>query len=118
LDKDGVIHPQLRYCTSQLLAGAILVDGGTSIVINTVEPYSRDTLLDAHHERRLASAASSYPTAPTRSGYLSICTLTTPDGKKLVIGSHTCNFLITSSIRLDMRSTSYRPCDYTLQPLK
>lgn len=49
LNRDWLEYPQMRYCTSQLLAGAILIEGLTAIIINVVEPYSRDTLLDAHH---------------------------------------------------------------------
>ncbi|KAI8647135.1 hypothetical protein BD408DRAFT_409252 [Parasitella parasitica] len=87
LYRDWLHHPQMRYCTSQLLAGAILIEGATGIIINTGEPYSLDTLLDARHERRLLSAATSFPSKPNQYGFLSICQLSTPDGFKLIIGS-------------------------------
>jgi hypothetical protein len=52
LNKVWPIYPQLRYCCSHLLAGAILVDGVKAILLNTIELYSRDSLSDAHYERR------------------------------------------------------------------
>ncbi|KAI9494788.1 hypothetical protein BDB00DRAFT_871063 [Zychaea mexicana] len=64
LNQDWLQYPQLRYCTSQLLAGAIVVEEGVAIIIDTIEPYARDTLLDAHHERRLFGSASSFPSVP------------------------------------------------------
>ncbi|RCH80858.1 hypothetical protein CU098_007202 [Rhizopus stolonifer] len=106
LDRDWLQYLQMRYCTSQLLVVAILVEGSTSIAINTVEPYSRDILLDAHHEQKLFDAATSFPSAPDRYGFLSICQLSTPDDFKLTIGSLTCSFLVTSSLRLDIISVS------------
>lgn len=93
LNRDWLEYPQVRYCTSQLLAGAILIEGPTAIIINAVEPYSRDTLLDAHHERRLFGTATSLPSKPNKYDFLQICQLLTPDGLKLTIGSRTCNFL-------------------------
>lgn len=106
LDRDWLQYLQMRYCTSQLLVVAILVEGSTSISINTVEPYSRDILLDAHHEQKLFDAATSFPSAPDRYGFLSICQLSTPDDFKLTIGSLTCSFLVTSSLRLDIISVN------------
>lgn len=99
----------MRYCTSQLLAGAILIEGPTAIIINAVEPYSRDTLLDAHHEWRLFGTATSFPSKPNKYGFLRICQLLTLDGLKLTIGSRTCNFLVTSSLRLDIISINLGP---------
>ncbi|KAI9278060.1 hypothetical protein BY458DRAFT_545447 [Sporodiniella umbellata] len=81
----------------------------TAIVINALEPYSRDTLLDAHHERRFFGAATSFPSKLNHYGFLSICQLSTPDGLKLIVGSHTCNFLDTSSLRLDSISVNFGP---------
>ncbi|KAG1242522.1 hypothetical protein G6F68_016156 [Rhizopus microsporus] len=48
LNQDWLQYPQLRYCGSQLLAGSILVQDQAAILLNTIEPYSRDSLLDAH----------------------------------------------------------------------
>lgn len=116
LNRDWLQYPQMRYCTSQLLVGAILIEGSTAIVINALEPYSRDTLLDAHHERRLFGAATSFPSKPSQYGFLSICQLSTPDGLKLTIGSRTCNFLVTSSLRLDIISVNLGPATVHFTP--
>lgn len=120
LNQDWIQYPQLRYCTSQLFAGGILVEGGTAIILNAIEPYARDTFLDAHHERRLFGSSSSFPSTPGCYGYLSICVLPTPDGHKLVLGTCTCNFLVTSSLRLDCMSVNlgpttshFAPCENT-----
>ena len=64
LNEDWLQYPQLRFCLSQLLAGAILIDGTSALVINSIEPYCRDVLLDAHHERRLFDSATSYSQTP------------------------------------------------------
>ncbi|KAI7853567.1 hypothetical protein BDC45DRAFT_148601 [Circinella umbellata] len=64
LNEDWLQYPQLHFCLSQLLAGAILIDGTSALVINSIEPYCRDVLLDAHHERRLFDSASSYSQTP------------------------------------------------------
>ncbi|KAI8635742.1 hypothetical protein BD408DRAFT_155953 [Parasitella parasitica] len=116
LNRDWLQHPQMRYCTPQLLAGAILIEGATGIVINAVEPYSRDTLLDAHYERRFLGAATSFPSKPNQYGFLSICQLSTPDGLKLIIGSRTSNFLVTSSLRLDSISVNLGPATTHFTP--
>ncbi|KAI9015246.1 hypothetical protein CLU79DRAFT_724982 [Phycomyces nitens] len=108
LSRDWLEYPQLRYCGSQMLVGAILVDGQNSILLNTVEPYSRDPLLDAHYER-LSPDQSSFPETPGIYGFLSICLIDTQDGKKLIIGTRTCNFLVTSSMRLDVHSVNLGP---------
>ncbi|CAO3591759.1 unnamed protein product [Absidia cylindrospora] len=109
LNQDWLQYPQLRYCTSQLLAGAILVEKGMTIILNTVEPYARDTQLDAHHEKRFIGSVSSFPSAPGRYGYLSIRLLPSSDGQKLVLGTRTCNFLVTASLRLDTMSVNLGP---------
>ena len=108
LNGDWNFHPVLRYASSLLLTGTILVDGVQALHINCVEPYSRDTMLDAHHERRFGGE-SSFPLRCGRYGFLRICNLQTVDGSKLVVGSSTSNFLITSSLRLDKESVEVGP---------
>ncbi|CAO3660823.1 unnamed protein product [Rhizopus stolonifer] len=98
LNQDWLEYPQLRFCGSQLLAGAIIIEKPTSMLVNTVEPYARDPLLDAHYER--SPTKSSFPTEPGIYGHIRICLLDLPDGKKLVLGTRMCNFLVTSSMRL------------------
>lgn len=89
-----------------LLAGAILVEGSASILLHTIEPYGRDSSIDAHHERRLPGSPSSFPERQGPYGFLNICLLPTPDGQKLVLGSRSCNLLVTSSLRLDTHSVN------------
>ncbi|KAI9337084.1 hypothetical protein BD770DRAFT_415679 [Pilaira anomala] len=45
LSQDWLEYPQLRYCGSQMLTGAILAEKRIPILLSTVvEPYSRDSL--------------------------------------------------------------------------
>ncbi|KAG2206304.1 hypothetical protein INT47_007318 [Mucor saturninus] len=117
LNQDWLEYPHLRYCGSQMLAGAILVEGPNSILLNTVEPYSRDPLLDAHYEK-FTTGQSTFPTSLGIYGFLSICLVDTQDGRKLIIGTRTCNFLITSSMRLDVHSINLGPSTTHFTPTK
>lgn len=89
-----------------------------AILLNTIEPYARDTLLDAHHEKRLSGSSSSFPSISGPYGYLSICLLFTPDGQKLTLGTRTCNFLVTSSLRLDCMSVNIGPTTSHFAPFE
>ncbi|KAI7892560.1 uncharacterized protein EV154DRAFT_504824 [Mucor mucedo] len=117
LNQNWLEHPHLRYCGSKMLAGAILVEGPNSILLNTVEPYSRDPLLDAHYER-LTVGQSIFPTSLGIYGFLSFCLVDTQDGRKLIVGTRTCNFLITSSMRLDVHSINLGPSTTHFTPTK
>ncbi|CAO3601382.1 unnamed protein product [Absidia cylindrospora] len=113
LNKDWLVYPHLRFFASQLLAGAIVIDDSKSLFLNTVEPYGRDSSIDAHFERRLPGNASSYPTAVGPYGHLTIQVMPGAGGNenaaKLVVGTRTCNFLVTSSLRLDANSVNMGP---------
>ncbi|KAI8374646.1 uncharacterized protein BYT42DRAFT_414614 [Radiomyces spectabilis] len=109
LNKDWQLYPQLRFYASQLFAGAIMIDNGRAILINTVEPYSRDSSLDAHFERRLPGMPSSYPDARGKYGHFTTVLMQSDGVKKLVVGTRTCNLLVTSSIRLDIASVNIGP---------
>lgn len=84
-----------------MLAGAILVEGQNSILLNTVEHYSRDPLLDAHY-KQMSDDQLSFPDTLRFYRFLSICLIDTQDGKKLITGTWTCNFPITSSMRMNV----------------
>ncbi|KAG2200633.1 hypothetical protein INT47_007377 [Mucor saturninus] len=114
LNRDWLEYPQLRFCGSQLLAGAIIIEGQASILCNTIEPYGRDPLLDAHYER--SPVISSFPNELKMYGYIRVCILNTPDGQKLTIGTRTCNFLVTSSMRLDINSCNIGPATSHFRP--
>ncbi|KAG1462985.1 hypothetical protein G6F56_005392 [Rhizopus delemar] len=59
LNLDWFQYPQLGYYGSQLLVGSVLVQDQAAILLNTIEPYSRDSLLDAYYERRSSGSESS-----------------------------------------------------------
>ncbi|GAN11683.1 hypothetical protein MAM1_0810c11264 [Mucor ambiguus] len=93
LNKDWLLYPEMRYVCSQLLAGAILESNSQFLLVNTVEPYGRYVLDDAHHERRFTPASSTFPTNETR---MATCT-------------RACDLLITSSLRIDQVSVNLGP---------
>ncbi|CEG83034.1 hypothetical protein RMATCC62417_17012 [Rhizopus microsporus] len=106
LNQDWLVYPQLRYRGPQILAGAILVEGTTAIILNTIESYSRDCLTDAHRAQRQLGSLSSFSERRGLYGYLNICLLNTADGQKLILGTRTCNLLVTSSMWLDKESVN------------
>lgn len=116
LNQDWLLYPQFRYCCSQLLAGCIIMQDEVSILVNTIEPYARDSLIDAHFERRSTGSPSSFPTTSGRYDFLTVCLLPTNDGQKLMIGTRTSNFLVTSSIRLDRQSVNIGPATIHFHP--
>lgn len=77
LNQDEIEYRQLLYLTSQLSAGALLVEESISLLINTVEQFARDTITNAHYEKKLFGFSSSFPSVPSTYGYLSICLLQT-----------------------------------------
>ncbi|KAI9005449.1 hypothetical protein CLU79DRAFT_881916, partial [Phycomyces nitens] len=119
LHKDWLLYPNMKYVTPQLLAGAILEDDSKYIIINTIEPYDRYILNDAHHERRFQPELSTFPTKKGR--YQDVQVLLVPSVEnggimKLNIGSRTCNLLITSSLRLDCESVNLGASTYHFKP--
>ncbi|ORX49080.1 hypothetical protein DM01DRAFT_1409550 [Hesseltinella vesiculosa] len=92
-----------------VFSGAILFDGQTSLMINTVEPYGRDVHDDAHFERRSDDQPPSYPANRGPYGHIQVITLNTADCKKLVIGTRTCHLLVACSMRLDLNSVNVGP---------
>ncbi|SAM05377.1 hypothetical protein [Absidia glauca] len=81
-----------------------------SLFIHSVGPYYRDSSTDAHFERRLTDSASSFPRESGLYGYLNVVLLPYTDSvTKLVIGTRTCNMLVTSSLRLDIESVNMGP---------
>ncbi|KAI8067498.1 hypothetical protein BC940DRAFT_300887 [Gongronella butleri] len=110
LNRDWLIHPQLKHAAAQLLAGAILLNSsnGQAVMVNCVEVYGRTKAIDAHREhfgsiKGHTMDTSLPPPIPIKYKDVWPTTLSTGDGPKLIIGSQTCNALVTSSMRLDRR---------------
>ncbi|KAF7727540.1 hypothetical protein EC973_007413 [Apophysomyces ossiformis] len=108
LNEDWLLYPQLRYVTSSIFAGAIMIEGNTALLINCVEPYGRLKAVDAHYERRLQKDTSSFPEKAGKYGWLKIVSSSEEGGQKLKIGTRTCNLLVTSSVRID-NGSGYAP---------
>ncbi|KAI7850002.1 hypothetical protein BDC45DRAFT_519179 [Circinella umbellata] len=106
INKDWAFFPQLRFATSQLFAGCILISGSTALLVNCVESYGRLKTVDSHHERRTTSGAhqSSFPKAVSKYGQITVCLTQDDSTTKLKIGAASCNLLVTSSTRLDKQT--------------
>ncbi|KAI7859232.1 hypothetical protein BDC45DRAFT_432689, partial [Circinella umbellata] len=106
INKDWAFFPQLRYATSQIFAGAILVNESGALLINCTEPYGRSKGVDAHFERRVATKLhnSSFPKKATNYGWITTITTNEDNTTKLKIGTTVSNLLVTSSIRVDKYS--------------
>ncbi|KAG0322436.1 hypothetical protein BGZ99_003347 [Dissophora globulifera] len=108
VNRDWTLHPQLRYACAQVFAGSILMNtqNNQAIIANTVEGYGRTRTTDAHREPFVSKKGIPCPTSlppPSGSRYEDVwpTTIHYNDGDRLVIGTQSCNILVTSSLRLD-----------------
>ncbi|KAI1288543.1 hypothetical protein EDD11_009938, partial [Mortierella claussenii] len=108
LNEDWTLKPQLRYACARILAGSIWINTqtGSAIIANTVEIYGRTKNFDAHREPFTQKKEQPVPTSippPLGCRYKDVwpTTLHSPEGDRLVLGTHTCNILVTSSLRVD-----------------
>ncbi|KAF9897581.1 hypothetical protein BX616_005323, partial [Lobosporangium transversale] len=106
LNREWTLHRNLRYVCARLLAGSIILKGKEAVMANTVEVYSRNRELDAHRENKRPVKGEAPRTSippPTGLFYDGVMpiTVSSPDGERLVIGTQSCNFLVTSILRLD-----------------
>ncbi|ORZ12371.1 hypothetical protein BCR42DRAFT_453705 [Absidia repens] len=107
LNTDWALYPQMRFATSRVLAGTLLLNesSGQALVVNTVEVYGRQRTIDSHRECfkefKNKSPTSSLPPPTSRYPFVWPTSLDDDDGRKLVIGTKVFNALVTSSLRLD-----------------
>ncbi|KAG0250800.1 hypothetical protein BGZ95_007078, partial [Linnemannia exigua] len=109
LNEDWEFRPQLRYACAQILAGSILLNcnSGQAVIVNTIEIYGRTRGVEAHRESFCIRKSVAIPTSlppSTRTRYTDVWPMTiyAQDGARLVIGTQSCNALVTSSLRLDL----------------
>ncbi|KAK3841527.1 MAG: hypothetical protein J3R72DRAFT_369034 [Linnemannia gamsii] len=108
LNEDWEFRPQLRYACAQVLAGLILLNcnSGQVVIVNTIEIYGRTRGVDAHRESFCVRKGMPIPTSlppSTKTRYTDVwMTISARDGARLVIGTQSCNALVTSSLRLDL----------------
>ncbi|CAO3625745.1 unnamed protein product [Mucor hiemalis] len=102
-NQNWTFFPQLRYATSQIFTGAILVNKTSALLLNCIEPYGRSKTVDAHHECRIGNAMNtpSFPKKQPNYGWINIITTQEDGATKLKIGTTISNLLLTSSIRID-----------------
>lgn len=98
---------QHRYTVSQLLAGAIMIEQPSVILINCVEPYSRLKSTDTHYEWRIATAMhlSSYPEKESKYVWITVIQAQEDNTTKPKVGTITFNLLVTSSWQLGKSSS-------------
>ncbi|KAI9591643.1 hypothetical protein BDF19DRAFT_486166 [Syncephalis fuscata] len=99
LQRDWHIWPQMRYVSAQLFSNAILVEDKQILLINCVEAYGRRCTIDVHHETAWRS-----PSVPDdddlRYNGIKVVVDTYNNSKRLLIGTHSSNLLVTSSVLL------------------
>lgn len=119
---DWIDSPQSRYAVSQLFAGCILLDGTKALLINYVESYGRKKDNDPHAEQySVTDRETSIPAHNDR--YDSVCVrIMNKDNRiKLIIGTFSCNLLVTSSCTIDKNlvicvgppTNSFKPSNQT-----
>lgn len=108
INQDWTFFPQLRYATSQIFAGAILVNKTSALLLNSIESYGRSKSVDAHYERKIGTAmnTSSFPKRQPNYGWINVITTHEDGATKLKIGTTVSNLLVTSSIRIDQNSVT------------
>ena len=102
-------HPEAAQVAGHMLAGAILynAESGKGILINEVEVYGRKRAYDCHREQvgfvKEVAKETSVPSTVGEDHYENVRPVTT-QGKdtahRLVIGTTTCDVLVTSCVRL------------------
>ncbi|KAL0098233.1 hypothetical protein J3Q64DRAFT_1818359 [Phycomyces blakesleeanus] len=117
---DWRTNPQSRYGVSQLFAGCILLDGTNALLVNCIETYGRKKDVDPHAERY--SKGEQYNSLPACDDiYESVCTrsIYNDESNKLIIGTFSCNMLITSSCTIEENpKISVGPSTNSFQPSK
>ncbi|KAG1462499.1 hypothetical protein G6F56_005503 [Rhizopus delemar] len=101
-NNDWVFSPQSKYAVSQLFAGCILLDGTKALLINCVESYGRKRDNDSHAEQYLITdRETSIPAHNDRYGSVCVRLMNSDNSIKLIIGTFSCNLLVTSSCTID-----------------
>ncbi|ORZ21791.1 hypothetical protein BCR41DRAFT_282659, partial [Lobosporangium transversale] len=113
LNEDWALENTARRCAcAKILAGCILVKTTTSnphaILVNCIEVYGRKKHVYVHCEPFQVSKGIATKTSTPGSHehrYVDVypTTMHSNDGERLVIGTHTMNALVTSSIRIDQK---------------
>lgn len=107
LNTDWTRQPWLQYFCSRITEGMLLIDGYRGLLVHCAEVYCRLPSIDPHHEKQTfkksQSLRSSLPSDGTIYPNVEVTTLKSDDHvDKLVIGTKVVNYLITSSIRIDV----------------
>ncbi|KAF9195850.1 hypothetical protein BGZ49_002953, partial [Haplosporangium sp. Z 27] len=109
LNMDWNRNPQAGNVAASIISGCIIsnIFNGKAILVNEVEIYGRDEMLDCHQEHpRNEKGVIGKASTPSTTGeefYKGVrpVTLRGRDGVRLVIGTCSCNALITSCVRID-----------------
>ncbi|KAG2230699.1 hypothetical protein INT48_003706 [Thamnidium elegans] len=121
INKDWIISLQLRYAVSQLLAGAILIEQYTDILVNCIEPYGRLKSTDARYKRRIATTIhlSSYPKKENKYGWMTIVQV--QEDNIAIINNFELNSLLQSladSLSTSIKDANLNAAKLLEKPLK
>jgi hypothetical protein len=109
LNLDWSRYPQAGFVAAHLLSGSILTNtqSGHAILVNGVEVYGRDRMLDCYKEptgnQKGVKKKTSIPSTTGEEYYKRIRPIASRcrDGVRPVIGTSTCGVLVTSCVRTD-----------------
>ncbi|KAI9469017.1 MAG: hypothetical protein EXX96DRAFT_612694 [Benjaminiella poitrasii] len=104
LNIDWRVYRNMKQVTARLLAGGVFLNhaNGEAIMLNTMETYGQNIL---GSKKQVAVKKSLPPPIDTKYKNVWPTTITNIDGEKLVVGTLSCNVLVTSSIRIDRAET-------------
>lgn len=114
INKDCTFFFQFGYATSQILAGAILVNQSAALLINCTESYGRSKTVDADHELRVGTTMHKCLFLKNATRYEWINTITTHEDNatKQKFGIRITNLLANSSIRADKYFNNKKYCNF------
>lgn len=109
LNQDWEMKPNQRFMVARALVGSVIIDteNHRGLLVLSLEVYGRDPDIENHAEQRssVRSTHQSTSVPPLGNNDVWIGTLRQSEGinvsMKLIIGAHSFNALITSSVRID-----------------
>lgn len=99
---DWTDMPQSRYSVSQLFAGCILLDGTKALLVNCIESYGRKLDVDPRAGQYATNDEdTSIPSNNDIYSNVYVRLFDRDNSVKLVIGTLSCNLLVTSSCTIE-----------------
>ncbi|KAI9362732.1 hypothetical protein BD770DRAFT_308416, partial [Pilaira anomala] len=91
-----------RYAVSQLFVVCILLDDTRALLVNWVESYGRKNNKEPHAgDYSTTDSETSIPSHDGGYDSVYVRPMSSDNNKKLIIGTFSCNLLVTSSCTID-----------------